>query len=129
MDRKAIVIVDDDIGVLMSLRQQLKNNFGDEYVYETVDNAKEAIKIVDDLVRAGFFIILIVDWLMPEMKGDQLLIEVHKKYPEIVKIMLTGHATTVSIENAKTNANLYACIFKPWEEKTLIQVIRSFKLK
>ncbi len=129
MAKKAIVIVDDDIGVLRSLKEQLRNNFGNEYDYETVDNAAEGMKIIDELVKDGLQLILIVDWLMPGMKGDQMLIEVHKKYPEIIKIMLTGHATRDSINNALLNANLFACIYKPWEEKTLVQVINTFDPK
>lgn len=126
MVRKAVICVDDEKMVLSSIKEQLKNNFHDKYLYETADNASDALELVDDLAEAGTDIIIIVsDWLMPGIKGDELLIEIHKRYPQIVTIMLTGHADDKAVDNAKKNANLFACIHKPWEEKDLIGIINE----
>lgn len=124
MKSKAIICVDDEKSVLSSIKEQLEHNFGDRYIYEGADDATDALLLVDELVKRKVEIILIVsDWLMPGIKGDDLLVQIHKKYPKIVTIMITGHADSKSIENAKKNANLFACIPKPWEEKTLIDTI------
>jgi hypothetical protein len=39
--------------------------------------------------------------------------------------MLTGQADEAAIERAKQQANLYACLYKPWAEEELHQVIRT----
>ena len=62
---------------------------------------------------------------MSEMKGDEFLIEVHQKYPQIVTVMLTGQADEAAVERAKKEANLYCCLRKPWSEDELAQVINS----
>lgn len=124
MDKKAIICVDDEKTVLASIKTQLKNNFGDKYLYEMADNAKEALEVIDELIADGTKIILIVsDWLMPGMKGDEFLIKVHEKYPNIITVMLTGQANEESIEKARVEAGLFACLYKPWSAEDLVNVI------
>ena len=60
---------------------------------------------------------------MPGMKGDELLINIHHKFPEVIKIMLSGQADQDAIERAFTQANLYKCIKKPWSEDELVSAI------
>ena len=82
--------------------------------------------VIDELSKEQVDVLIIVsDWLMPGKKGDEFLIEVHKKYPEIVKVMLTGQANESAIENAVKNAKLYAFLNKPWTAKELETVIRD----
>ncbi len=124
--KKVILCVDDEKIILSSLKSQLKNHFGNQYLYELAENAAEAMELLDDLIRDGAKVIIIVsDWLMPNIKGDEFLIKVHNKYPQIIKIMLTGQANVEAIENAEKNANLYKCIQKPWNEEAFMQLIKS----
>ncbi len=126
MKKKAIICVDDEPMVLSSLKEQLKNNFKDQYLYETIDNAPDTLQLVDELTAEGVEIIIIVsDWLMPETKGDELLIKIHQKYPKVITVLLTGHADEKAIENAKKNASLFALINKPWDEEKLVETIQS----
>ncbi len=126
MGKKAILCVDDESIILESLKEQIENRLGDEYIYETAENAEEGLEVIEELVNEGTEVLIIVsDWLMPGVKGDEFLIEVHKRFPGIVKVMLTGQAQEDAIENAKENANLHACLFKPWSEDDLINTIKS----
>ena len=126
MARKAILCVDDENIILESLREQIQNRLGNEYVYETAENAEEGMEVIQELVDEGTEVLIIVsDWLMPGKKGDEFLIEVHKKFPGIVKVMLTGQADEKAIKNAKKNANLHACLYKPWTEEDLVNTINS----
>lgn len=70
-------------------------------------------------------VIIISDWLMPEMKGDEFPLEVHQKLSEIVTVMLTGQADRSAIDRAQKEANLYACLHKPWTEEQLTTIITS----
>jgi FixJ family two-component response regulator len=62
---------------------------------------------------------------MPGLRGDEFLIEVHQKFPNVIKIILTGQADEAAIERAKKKANLYSCLQKPWSSDELIKIIKS----
>lgn len=126
MKRKAIVCVDDENIILESLGEQIRNMFGDEYLYETAENADEGLEVIEELAQEDIDVLVIVsDWLMPGKKGDQFLIDVHQKFPKIVKVMLTGQADESAIQNAINNAELHAYISKPWTAKELEKVIKT----
>lgn len=126
MSKPVILCVDDERMVLDSLRMQLSKAFGTLYKYETAEDAYEALDLIEELDRDQISVILIIsDWLMPGMKGDDFLIRVHKKFPNVVKIMLTGQADEVAIDRAKEQANLLCCLLKPWSESELLETIKS----
>lgn len=126
MAKKVILCVDDEEMILNSLEMQLHEHFGDDYVYDFAENADDALEIIAELYNEGLSILVIVsDWLMPGMKGDEFLIKVHENFPEIVKVLLTGQADQSAIENARDMADLHECIFKPWKAEDLVQVIKS----
>ena len=130
MIKKAIVCVDDEHIILESLGEQIKNMFGDEYIYESAENAAEGMEVIEELTDENIDVLVIVsDWLMPGQKGDEFLIEVHKKFPKIVKVMLTGQADENAIHNAIHNAELHACLSKPWTAGDLEKVIRTGLIK
>ena len=126
MSKPVILCVDDERIVLDSLRTQLAAAFGDAYIYERAEDAEEALDVINDLNEEGISVIVIIsDWLMPGLRGDELLIQLHKNYPNVIKIMLTGQADEVAIERAKKQANLHSCLSKPWLESDLLETIKS----
>jgi CheY-like chemotaxis protein len=126
MSDAAILCVDDEVSILRALKEQLKRCFGHQYVYEVAQSAAEAWLVIDELEQEGIKILTIVsDWLMPNIRGDEFLAEVHRRFPNVVTVMLTGQADEAAIERARQQANLYACIHKPWTEEELHQVIRA----
>jgi CheY-like chemotaxis protein len=126
MSKPVILCVDDERMVLHSLRTQLSAAFGNDYIYEGAENADEALELIEELQEEEISIILIIsDWLMPGIKGDELLIRVHEKFPKVIKILLTGQADESAINRAKNEANLLCCLFKPWSEAELLATIKS----
>lgn len=124
MTGKAILCVDDERIVLKSLTAQLATHFGDEFLYEIAESAADAFEVIEELREDGLQLLVIVsDWLMPGVKGDEFLIKVHQQFPHIVKVMLTGQADEQAIERARQEANLLACLYKPWDEKELVYTI------
>lgn len=124
MQHKAILCVDDERIILDSIKSQIKRHYENQYRCEIALSAEEAFEVIDELVESGIKILIIVsDWLMPGIKGDEFLIKVHERHPQIVKLLLTGHADKDSIENAYKNANLFGCINKPWKEEDLFSVL------
>ncbi|MBD1805123.1 response regulator [Microcoleus sp. FACHB-SPT15] len=126
MPRAVILCVDDEAVILKSLEIELQSAFGDTYLYEFAESGDEALEIIDELNGEEVQLLIIVsDWLMPGMKGDELLIKVHQNYPKIHKVMLTGQADEQAVERAKQYANLYRYLQKPWNSQELIETIRS----
>jgi CheY-like chemotaxis protein len=126
MPKPVILCVDDEVVVLNSLKIQLKKEFGDAYLYEVAENADEALEIIEEIKEEDNDILVIVsDWLMPGIKGDEFLIRVHQKYPKIVKVMLTGQADELAIKRVKEQANLHRCLYKPWNGEELVETIKS----
>lgn len=126
MPTSAILCVDDEPIILNSLKEQLRRHFGMRYLYETAESADEAWDVIDDLCADGISLLIIVsDWLMPGIKGDEFLAQVHQRYPHIVTMMLTGQADDAAIERARRDANLYACFHKPWKEEELVRAVAA----
>jgi response regulator RpfG family c-di-GMP phosphodiesterase len=126
MPKLAILCVDDETIILNSLRRQLKQAFNDSYVYESAESADEAFEVIEELEEEGNDIIVIVsDWLMPGMKGDEFLAKVHEHHPRAIKILLTGQADETAIARAQVDANLHQYLAKPWKSDELVSCIRA----
>ncbi|NES24231.1 MAG: response regulator [Symploca sp. SIO3E6] len=126
MSSLAIICVDDQRFVLDSLTEQLKRNLIDDYEVEAAQSGEEALEILEELQEEGIDVALVIsDQIMPRMKGDKLLSQIHTQYPKILKIMLTGQADPSSVLNAVNNANLYRYITKPWDETDLILTVQE----
>jgi len=123
MSKPVILGVDDEPDILNTLKMQLKQEFKDNYFYELAESGDEALEIVEDFQEAAQVIVVVSDWLMPGIKGDELLIKIHQKYPNVVKVMLTGQADAAAVKRARKDADLYCCLYKPWQSKELIETL------
>ncbi len=126
MPKNTILCVDDEKTVLDSLKNQLRDIFGSAYNYEVAQNGAEALDVVDELTADGLdTVVVISDYIMPGMYGDEFLIRLHEKYPQIKKIMLTGQADQNAIEKARNKANLLFCMHKPWTQEDLSKILQT----
>jgi DNA-binding NtrC family response regulator len=116
MSNSAILCVDDETIILESLKEQLQRHFGDQFLYELAEGVDEAWAVID---------VIVSDWLMPGVKGDEFLVAVHQRYPSVMTVMLTGQAEETAVERARQEANLFACLRKPWTEAELVDVIET----
>lgn len=124
--KQAIICVDDEDIILEALKDQLGPFFENHFLIETSTTAEEALEIYDELIENGYEVpVVISDYLMPSMRGDEFLIKIHARNPNILKILLTGHANIDGITNAINNANLYRFIPKPWDRDDLILTVRE----
>lgn len=121
---RAILLVDDEKAVLDALRSQLRSRFTNQFLYETAESADEAWELIDELTAEGVELLVIVsDWLMPGIRGDEFLIQLHERFPRVIKVMLTGQADEAAIARATRLASLHRCLSKPWTEDDLIDTI------
>jgi CheY-like chemotaxis protein len=126
MSNCVIMCVDDEQVVLKSLESQLIHEFGDLYHIELAERGTEALELLDELSTEGYrTLVIISDWLMPEMKGDEFLIKAYAKFPHVLTLMLTGQADHESVERTRIEANLYKLVYKPWDASELIGAIKT----
>jgi diguanylate cyclase (GGDEF)-like protein len=120
MVRRAIVCVDDERTVLLSLRDQLSRILGGIYDIELAESGEEALELFAELAQEQIEVALVLcDQTMPNMDGVELLSQLHSQYPKTLKILLTGVASLDAIVQAVNHANLYRYMTKPWDETDL----------
>ncbi|MGE4569557.1 MAG: ATP-binding protein [Bacteroidales bacterium] len=132
--KQAIICVDDEDIILEALKDQLSTFLGSGFEVETALDADEAMEIFQELSEQGVPVpVVISDYLMPGMLGDEFLIRMHQVNPDALKILLTGHANVEGVVNAINKANLYRFIPKPWDSEDLIltvkEALRSFLME
>ena len=122
----AILCVDDEPVILESLKEQLKRHLPENYELESAESGEEALEVIAELHQDGLEVALVIsDQIMSGLQGDELLIQLHQNYPQMLKIMLTGQADIKSVGNVLNQASLYRYISKPWDETDLILYSRT----
>jgi DNA-binding NarL/FixJ family response regulator len=123
--RRGILIVDDEAILLLAIRQELRLALGSEYVYETAFSAERGLDAIDELSSKEVEVAVIVsDWLMPGMRGDEFLRRVHAERPEARLVMLSGHADDDQMESLSRELGLFAYMSKPYGRNELAEVVR-----
>ncbi|MCG8550594.1 MAG: diguanylate cyclase [Desulfobacterales bacterium] len=122
----AILCVDDEPIVTESLRSLFYKSLKDVAVVEIAHSAEEAMEVIEALIDEGIELrVVICDYIMPGIKGDELLINIHSKLPKVKKIMLTGQSDIDGIRQAINEAQLYRFLEKPWSNDDMILTIQS----
>lgn len=126
MSAPAILCVDDEPLILLALKQELKSYFHDRYLYETADSAEEALEVIAELEEEGIHLILVLsDWQMPGMKGDEFLDRVRRDYPHVRTVMITGHASAEALARMEREHLTDVILIKPWKTEVLIRSIEK----
>jgi response regulator RpfG family c-di-GMP phosphodiesterase len=112
--------------ILVALKQELVEHFKGSYRIETAISAEEALSIMGELSEEGLRIPLVIsDWLMPGMNGDEFLIAVKDKYPNTKAIVVTGYADMITVSKTRNKINLRGVITKPWDKNELIKKVET----
>ena len=125
-EKGVLLCVDDEIIVLTALKDQLRRAFGNEFHIDVAESAEEALELLDELSGEGHRLLVIVsDWLMPGMKGDEFLVQAHRRFPTVLKIMLSGQAQQEAVDRAKREGGLHDFLAKPWNAAELVETINA----
>jgi len=126
MKKTAILCVDDEKLVLDSLRIQLSRHFATQHLLEFAQGAEEGLEVIADLAELGVVTVLIIsDWMMPGMKGDEFLKRVRELYPHMTTMILTGQADETKLMELQLMQVTNAVMNKPWVEGELIHTINQ----
>ena len=108
-----ILCIDDEQNVLRSLTRLFLD---DPYEILTATSGAEGLLI---LAQSGTVPVVISDYRMPGMNGVEFLSEVRKRWPETVRIVLSGYADTGAIVSAINEGQIYRFVAKPWNDDEL----------
>ena len=118
-EKPTILIVDDEENNL----QLLKRTFRSQYNLLTASDGLQGLEMVK---QYGDKISLIVsDQKMPVMEGTEFLKHVRESYPQIIKILLTGHVGTDILVSAINDCDLFQYILKPFEPEELKMAVEK----
>jgi two-component system NtrC family sensor kinase len=113
LEKILILCVDDERNVLRSLERLFLD---DDYEILTATSAEEGLRILEN---NGPFHVVISDYRMPAMDGVEFLKEVYQRWPDTVRIVLSGYADTAAIVSAINEGRIYKFIPKPWDDNEL----------
>lgn len=86
------------------------------------ESGREALDILKD---CGEVAVIISDQRMPEMKGTEFLSQTVPKFPDTVRIILTGFTDVEDLVEAINAGQVYRYITKPWEPDELKRVVEQ----
>ncbi|MFZ6876499.1 EAL domain-containing protein [Undibacterium sp. Di27W] len=120
---RTLLIVDDDDNVLSALKRVLRK---ENCVILTAKSGKAGL----ELMALYQIDVIITDQKMPEMTGIEFLCIVKQRYPDVVRIVLSGEADIETIIEAINRGNIYQFMVKPWNPTSLQCCIEdAFKQK
>lgn len=123
---RAILLVDDEAIILLALRQELRSELGLSYRYEIAASAAEGLEVFGELAAEGIHIVLVIsDWLMPGMRGDEFLIRVRALHPDVKTIMVSGQTDEDQLDKLKASGALDVFMRKPWDPVRLAAACRA----
>ncbi|MBI5906193.1 MAG: Flp pilus assembly complex ATPase component TadA [Deltaproteobacteria bacterium] len=112
VERFTLLFVDDEEPVLSALRRIFLE---ENYEILTAASADAGIRTLEERKVQ----LVVTDHRMPGMTGAQFLREVKKRWPDTIRIMLTGYADVQSILGAVNEGAVYKFITKPWNDEDL----------
>lgn len=116
--KKTLLLVDDEPFVINSLRRALAD---EPYEILTAGSGQEGLALFAEH-RVG---VVVSDEKMPGMGGAEFLAAVRERYPETIRIMLTGHASIDATMRAVNQGEIYRFFTKPWDDLELRFALRS----
>lgn len=118
MKDKTVLFVDDEQHILGSLKRLLRK---EDYRLLTAGSASECLEIL----KVQSVQLVVTDQRMPVMTGVELLQKLRVLYPDIVRVVFSGHAELHSIIDLVNKGEIYRFFPKPWNDDELKAVIRQ----
>lgn len=117
-NRENILIVDDEPNFLELFQNFLASK---KYLVLQAKDGREALEILKKEKVA----LLLADEQMPQMKGHQLLAEVQKLYPEVVRVLITGYSDLQAVISAVNEGAIYRYISKTLLPQEILIVVEQ----
>jgi DNA-binding NtrC family response regulator len=116
--QRTLLLVDDETSILASLKRLLRN---EGYTILTAENGLAGL----ELLASNEVGVVVCDGLMIGMTGAEFLQEAKVRYPQVVRILLTGFTDPEVVHEAIKTCQLFKFLPKPWDDQELRQAIRD----
>lgn len=113
-----VLFVDDEANILSSLKRLFRPC---GYRIFTAESGAQALEIM----QHESIDIVVSDMRMPQMNGAQFLEQVNARWPDTIRILLTGHAEIGATIDAINKGHIYRYISKPWEDNDIVLSIKQ----
>ncbi len=117
MNRK-ILLVDDDRNILSGYQRVLRRSL-------EVDVALGGEEALRRLAEEGPYAVIVADMQMPGMSGLELLAATQDRYPEVIRIMLTGNTDQQTAADAVNHGRVFRFLSKPCTPQELELAIEA----
>lgn len=117
-----VLLVDDERGVLVTLRRALGRHGFETLLCESGAEALEQLAALDPESLPQ---VVLSDNRMPGMDGVTLLSQIRARWPTIQRVLITAYADLDALERAVNEAGIYRFLNKPWEDVNLLGTVRS----
>lgn len=115
-ENSTVLFVDDEVNILSSIRRAVMD---EEYMAYFASSGIEALKIMEKTEIS----VIVTDMKMPGMDGLQLLKIVKDKYPNVVKIVLSGYTQLSQVLATVNQADIFNFIAKPWNMENELKYV------
>ncbi len=115
-----ILCVDDERNVLRSMERIFLD---DNYEIVLAGSGEEGLKVLEE--GGNSFQVVISDYRMPVMNGVEFLTQAFARWPDTVRIVLSGYADAGAIVAAINEGHIYKFIPKPWNDDELRVTIQN----
>jgi response regulator RpfG family c-di-GMP phosphodiesterase len=116
--KHTVLLVDDEENVLHSLKRLLRK---EGYQLFTASSGAEGLKALE----GNDVHLVISDQRMPQMSGTEFFAIVKERYPDAIRIILTGYTDVDSITESINKGHIYKFFLKPWNDQGLKLEIKS----
>lgn len=113
-----VLLVDDDLFVLNSISRSL---YSEPYTLLTASSAEEGLALLQQQTCQ----VVVADYQMPGQCGLEFLAEVKQRYPDVVRIMLTGKGSLALYDKVLVDVDAFDLLLKPWNVGHLKTSIRN----
>ena len=121
--KRSILFVDDEPSILAAFRRLLRR---EGYDLLTASSGADAIEQLEERPVQ----LIICDHRMPGMTGVELLREVRQRWPDTIRIILSGYSDASTIIDAINEGEIYKFITKPWnDEEIKLHLQRALELQ
>ncbi len=117
MDGKPkVLFVDDESSIINTLKRVFRN---EGFEAHFVESGEEAMGFLEK----NNIEVIVTDYRMPEVDGLTLLKIVKEKYPDVIRIILTGYPDLSMLLDAVNEVGIFQVILKPWRNEELRHVV------
>ncbi len=113
-----ILVVDDERWIRVNLKRMLE---AEGHTVLLADSGEAALKLLEQQPVD----LIISDHRMPRMSGLELLEQLREKYPDVLRVILTGFADLALALDAINKVEVHRLLLKPYSRDQIVNTVQE----